>query len=110
MTKTKRQKLDIKNNWGSNKHGGILQGLKQPEYLQVAVMKTNVETMQAVHYIAKKTKKFAKQFGIAGNKDKRGITTQLVTINRGNPEVLICAQKSKDWDSKIQVGSFERVY
>ena len=46
-----------------------------PEFLSVSVMKTNVETMQAVHHISKKCKKYAKQFGIAGNKDKRGITT-----------------------------------
>lgn len=40
-------------------------------------------------------------FGICGNKDKRGITTQRVTINRGNAEMVIRAQMSKDWDQKI---------
>ena len=50
------------------------------------------------------------QFGICGNKDKRGITTQLVTISRGNPEMLIKAMRSKDWDPKIKLGSFERIY
>ena len=50
------------------------------------------------------------QFGICGNKDKRGITTQTVTISRGNPEMLIKATRSKDWDQKIKLGSFERVF
>ena len=51
--------------------------------------------MQAVHYIAKKMKKFSKQFQVCGNKDKRGITTQRVTIMRGNPENLIRMQRAK---------------
>jgi tRNA(Glu) U13 pseudouridine synthase TruD len=41
----------------------------------VALMKTNIESMQAIHYIAKRTKKQMRLFGICGNKDKRGITT-----------------------------------
>jgi len=31
--------------------------------------------MQAIHYIAKRLKKYGKHFQIAGNKDKRGVTT-----------------------------------
>ena len=66
--KKKRQKMNI-TEWGGNS------GPKLPEYLSVALQKTNVETMQAVHYISKRTKKMTRQFGICGNKDKRGITT-----------------------------------
>lgn len=33
-----------------------------PSYLKVVLQKTNVDTMQAVHYIAKKLKKLGKQF------------------------------------------------
>ena len=32
----------------------------QPEYLKVAVLKTNVDTMQAVHYISKRVRKLPK--------------------------------------------------
>jgi tRNA(Glu) U13 pseudouridine synthase TruD len=39
------------------------------------MMKENVESMQAIHHLAKFAKKSAKYFGIAGNKDKRGITS-----------------------------------
>ena len=51
-----------------------------------------------------------RQFQIAGNKDKRGTTTQWVTIQRANAEQLIRQQRCKDWDSKIKCGSFERVF
>ena len=51
-----------------------------------------------------------RNFGICGNKDKRGITTQKVTISRGNAEMIIRAMKAPDWDNKIKLGSFERVY
>jgi tRNA pseudouridine13 synthase len=60
-----------------------------PEYLSVAVMKQNFETAQAVHYISKRLKKQMKFIAICGNKDKRGITTQRMTISRGNAEMLI---------------------
>ena len=66
--------------------------------------------MQAVHYIAKQIKKYGKHFQIAGNKDKRGITTQRATIIRGDGETLIRFQRSKNWDNKIKCGTFERVF
>lgn len=81
-----------------------------PEYLAFALQKSNIETVQAIHYISKRIKKKMPQLGICGNKDKRGITTQIVTISRGNPEMLIKAMRSKDWDPKIKLGSFERVF
>lgn len=81
-----------------------------PEYLSVVLFKTNVESMQAISYIAKRLRKVPKQFQIAGNKDKRGITTQRVTIHRMDAEQLIRQQRCKDWDPKIKVGSFERVF
>ena len=62
-----------------------------PEYLEIAMQQTNFETMQAIHYISKRVKKMPKYFGICGNKDKRGITTQRITISRGNAEQIIKA-------------------
>ena len=81
-----------------------------PEYLQVVLFKTNVESMQAIHYISKRLRKVPRQFQVAGNKDKRGITTQRVTIHRMDAEQLIRQQRCKDWDPKIKVGTFERVF
>jgi tRNA pseudouridine13 synthase len=74
------------------------------------IQKTNVDTMQAIHYIAKRIKKYGKHFQIAGNKDKRGVTTQRATCQRGDPEMLIRFQRARDWDPKIKVGTFERVF
>jgi tRNA(Glu) U13 pseudouridine synthase TruD len=49
--------------------------LNEPQFLRIALFKSNMETMQAIHYIAKRLRKVPRQFGIAGNKDKRGVTT-----------------------------------
>ena len=51
-----------------------------PQYLSVVIYKENVESMHAVHYIARRIRKTPKQINIAGNKDKRGITSQRATI------------------------------
>lgn len=68
------------------------------------MMKTNLESMQAIHNIAICAKKQAKYFGIAGNKDKRGITFQKVSItyaNRGNIET---AHKNPKWIQNMRIG------
>jgi len=52
----------------------------------MALQKTNVESVQTIHYLSKRIKKMAKHFNICGNKDKRGITTQTITLTRGNPQ------------------------
>jgi tRNA(Glu) U13 pseudouridine synthase TruD len=52
-------------------------------HLKVVMMKEQVESMQAVHNVSKLIFKAAKFFGIAGNKDKRGITFQFMTISYG---------------------------
>ena len=46
-----------------------------PQYLSVVIFKENTESMNAVHYIARRIRKMPKQINIAGNKDKRGITS-----------------------------------
>jgi tRNA pseudouridine13 synthase len=103
LSANKRKKLNIINRKPQEERD-------MPQYLQIVIQKTNVDTMQAIHYIAKKVKKYGKHFQIAGNKDKRGITTQRATIIRGDPESLIRFQRARDWDNKIRVGTFERVY
>ena len=68
LSANKRKKLNIINRKPQEER-------EMPQYLQVVIQKTNIDTMQAIHYIAKKIKKYGKHFQIAGNKDKRGITT-----------------------------------
>lgn len=106
VSKNKRTKNNI-TNWG-DKHG--LGGIKVPEVLEMALMKTNFESVQAIHFCSKRLKKQVKNFGICGNKDKRGITTQRITLTRGNPEQVIRAQRGRDWDNKVKLGSFKRVW
>jgi len=52
-------------------------------HIKFIMMKESVESMQAIYNISKLVKKQPKYFGIAGNKDKRGITFQNVTITYG---------------------------
>lgn len=99
VSKTLRKKLNI----------GERRGQTNNFYLSVVVFKENTESMHACNYLARRLKKAPKQVTIAGNKDKRGITSQRVTIHRCDAELLIRQQRCKDWDPKIKVGSFERV-
>ena len=105
LGKNKRAKNSI-STWGHRGMGDV----QVPEYLSMAMQKTNFESMQAIHYISKRVKKQVKHFALCGNKDKRGTTTQRITLSRGNAEMLIRAMKQKDWDQKLKLGSFERVW
>lgn len=91
MSSNKRKKLNIINRKPQEERDA-------PQYLQVVIQKMNVDTMQAIHYIAKQIKKYGKHFSIAGNKDKRGVTTQRATVLRADAEGLIRYQRSRNWD------------
>ena len=52
MSKNKKQKNNI-NRWGGCNNNGP----KLPDYISAAMKKTNIESMQAIHYISKRTKK-----------------------------------------------------
>lgn len=52
-------------------------------HVKVVMKKEQIESMQAVHNVSKLVFKAAKFFGVAGNKDKRGITYQFMTISFG---------------------------
>jgi len=47
----------------------------------MVLMKENIESMQAIHNMSKLVNKQAKHFGMAGNKDKRGVTFQYISIS-----------------------------
>lgn len=76
--------------------------------LKFVLFKENIESMQAIHNLSKLVKKQPKYFGIAGNKDKRGITCQFVTITHGNLGNLQRAIVDKNWLKKIRVGHIEQ--
>lgn len=67
-----------KNRWPTKECGG--------DYLQFTLLKENIDTMQAVQVISKQLHmKTSDSIYYNGTKDKRGITTQKVTIYRRKP-------------------------
>jgi len=56
------------------------QGL--PPFIQFTLQKTNRETQDCISHLASRIGVTPKDFGTAGTKDKRGVTTQLVTVRR----------------------------
>ena len=69
-------------------------------------MKRNLDTISAINYIARFLKRSSKCFKFAGNKDKRGITTQRISLYKGYPDEIINAQKSRFWDNKIEIANY----
>ena len=57
------------------------------------MLKTNVDTLEALSQLAKFLSRRARSFGIAGNKDKRGITSQRVTGFKISEDEIIKIQK-----------------
>ena len=96
LSKNKRKKLDMRTRKEENPH------------VKLVMMKENIESMQAIHNISKLVKKQPRYFGVAGNKDKRGITFQFLTITFGNIGNIIRAQKDRNWLKKVRIGNLEK--
>lgn len=56
------------------------------DYTYFTLEKTGLNTLQAAELIAAKLGISIKQIGWAGNKDKHAITTQLISLNKAQPE------------------------
>lgn len=61
---------------------------KKGEYLYVEMTKTNLNTMDVLKDLAYKLNIPLRFIGFAGNKDKRAITTQYLSIFQGKPEYI----------------------
>lgn len=61
---------------------------KKGEYLYVELTKTNLNTMDVIKDLAYKLNIPLRCIGYAGNKDKRAITTQYISIFKGRPEYI----------------------
>jgi tRNA pseudouridine13 synthase len=70
------------------------------------MQKKNMEIIQAINFIARALMRSSKSIGYAGNKDKRGITTQLISIYNTLPEEVISASRKLFWDKRILVENF----
>lgn len=67
--------------------------------------KENLNQQQAIGLIAKKTGKHKKNIGFAGTKDKRGITTQILTIKDVPISKLI--EISTNLSDNVMIGQFK---
>jgi tRNA pseudouridine13 synthase len=80
---------------------------ERPPYLQFVLYKENLDTTNAMSIIAKHIHLRPNVFTWAGTKDKRAVTTQLVTAFKVFPEKLI--QINSVPNTGIQVGNFKFV-
>ncbi|KAF9646008.1 tRNA pseudouridine synthase D [Thelephora ganbajun] len=58
-----------------------------PPYIHFTLQKTNRDTHDALSYIARFLHANVKDLGVAGTKDKRGVTVQRVSLKRGSRAV-----------------------
>ncbi len=57
-------------------------------YTQFVLYKENMDTQVALGLVAQHLRVGQQAFGFAGTKDKRGVTSQLVTVYNGDPARL----------------------
>lgn len=78
-----------------------------PDYIHFTIYKENRDTTDAVNTISKCLKRNHKSFGIAGLKDRRGITVQRASAYRVLESQLIYSTASKNWDRNIRISEFK---
>ncbi|XP_057372369.2 pseudouridylate synthase 7 homolog, partial [Daphnia carinata] len=76
---------------------------KVSTYTQFVMYKENHTTMEALNTIAQKLKMESGCFTTAGTKDKKAITSQLVTVKNVEPHLLFKSMKD---NASISVGNF----
>ncbi|KAG9002678.1 hypothetical protein FRB94_003713 [Tulasnella sp. JGI-2019a] len=70
---------------GGRDNGGLQStGSRLPPYIHFTLQKTNRDTQDALSIVARALKLPTKDLSVAGTKDKRGVTTQRVSLKRGN--------------------------
>lgn len=76
-------------------------------YLICTLLKRNSDMNYTINYISKFIHRSNKSIKFAGNKDKRGITTQKISFFKVSKEELIQAQQKTFWDKKFELSNFE---
>jgi len=67
---------------------------RKAKFLHATLVKNNISTLDAVKYIASKLHKGIKQIGFAGNKDKRAITSQRISIKNVDVNKVMIKHKN----------------
>jgi len=75
----------------------------RPKYLHFTLYKENTETYEAISLLASRCRTDEKHFGFAGTKDRRGRTTQRVSVSMVSAKQILGAARVTQ---KIEVGKF----
>ena len=79
---------------------------KNKNILLFSLLKKNIDTIGALDYITRLLHRNQKTLKFAGNKDKRGITTQRISSYNTLPGELISLTKNKRWNKNIEISNF----
>lgn len=79
---------------------------KSKNVLHFSMLKRNMDTVTAINYISRMLHRSAKSIKFCGNKDKRGITTQRISLFNTLPSEVMGAIKSKKWSNAIEIDNF----
>ncbi|KAF2077181.1 hypothetical protein CYY_001502 [Polysphondylium violaceum] len=82
----------------------------KPKYVQFVLAKENRDTMDTISLLSKYLRNSPKQFSIAGTKDKRGVTSQRVTVYKITPDRLYDVNvKLSKLNPPIRIGEYKFV-
>lgn len=74
--------------------------------LHFSMLKRNMDTVSAINYLAKMLHRSTKTIKFAGNKDKRGITTQRLSSYNTLADEVLSAMKNRTWNRNVEIGNF----
>ncbi|EDV26432.1 uncharacterized protein TRIADDRAFT_22091 [Trichoplax adhaerens] len=100
-----RYKSRIRNRYYKDKDNN-----DNPLYLKFILRKRNVETLDAIHKIAKALGCHLSDFSYAGIKDCRAITYQQVTVKNVKPQQMINALQKIKSQEHIQYGNYQFIH
>ena len=79
---------------------------KTKNVLLFSLLKRNIDTIGVIEYLSRLLHRNNKAIKFAGNKDKRGITTQRLSLYNTLPNELIVLTKNKRWNKNIEINNF----
>ena len=97
----KRQRVDNREEWPAEAAG--------KRYLSFTLYKENRDTLQAVQELARLLRVGQNLFGFAGTKDRRGVTSQRVTLFRVPAQKVLDAFKRRPFGDQLAVGGLAYV-
>lgn len=80
---------------------------REEKYVAFTLHKQNIDTSAAIYKISRSINKRPNDFFVAGNKDKRGVTTQLVVCRKLAVDHLMRFRLGKNWPTNIEVCCFK---